>query len=382
MKGSITRNAASGTYYGRVDVRRGAHGKRQQIRVKGRTKKEVESKIARIIATSGNNDDVVAHRVSMSDVFVEWLKSKAAVEFRTIESYKWTIKSFLEPNFGHEAASRMTASRIQTTVNEWAKAIVTPSNRLPHQPAGHRSANLALTVLSMVMKYAVTRAYCSGNPLPMIIRPTQKRAREKREYSLETVFAAIEATRHTLLFEPTWLACANGLRRGELVALERGDVDLQKREIAIRRAISCRGKTVVVKSPKTAKSRRTLPISERTAAILTTHLNAQQARMQLLGLSVSASAPLFDDGFERRWHPDAYSGAYRRALKKAGLKDAGLHALRHSFGSIARQSATSKTTIMALLGHESTKMTEQYGNVPSTVQRDAIERLSHLLGGS
>ena len=70
--------------------------------------------------------------------------------------------------------------------------------------------------------------------------------------------------------------------------------------------------------------------------------------------------------------------AYKRALKKAGLRQIKFHGLRHSFGTSAVQ-AYPLSDVQAYIGHADIQTTMRY--VHHVPKHDAAERLGRVLEG-
>lgn len=65
----------------------------------------------------------------------------------------------------------------------------------------------------------------------------------------------------------------------------------------------------------------------------------------------------------------------KRALKNAGLRHIGWHALRHSFASHLVMRGAPIKSVQELLGHSSIEMTMRYAHLSPDVGRDAVKLL-------
>ena len=68
-------------------------------------------------------------------------------------------------------------------------------------------------------------------------------------------------------------------------------------------------------------------------------------------------------------------GAWRRAVRRAGLHDVRMHDLRHTYASRLVQRGVPLMAVSQLLGHASLKMTMRYAHLSSETLRDAVDRL-------
>jgi integrase len=163
------------------------------------------------------------------------------------------------------------------------------------------------------------------------------------------------------------LLANTGMRRGEVLALRVGDVDLDDAEpsVTIRNAISARE----VRGTKTHRTRR-VPITEQAREILERHCAGRPA-----------DAFVFPGGGGGPMDADALSRRFLRARDSAGFAKTGLtlHDLRHSFGSLLARAGCSQPEIKSLLGHAKLETTEIY--LHHRPRAGDAARLSRALNG-
>jgi integrase len=106
-----------------------------------------------------------------------------------------------------------------------------------------------------------------------------------------------------------------GLRQGEMIALQWGDVDLVAGTLAVRRS-SWRG---IVGTPKSGRDQK-IPLTARLRAALRAH---RHLRAKLVFCHADGSP----------FTQSAIEAALRFACKRAGLRSIGSHVLRHTFCS-------------------------------------------------
>ncbi len=68
-----------------------------------------------------------------------------------------------------------------------------------------------------------------------------------------------------------------------------------------------------------------------------------------------------------------------RALNRAGIRDAKVHALRHRFGAHLRMAGVSLADIADLLGHKDLSTTQTYARVQQEHRRSAVGNLTNLV---
>jgi integrase len=145
-----------------------------------------------------------------------------------------------------------------------------------------------------------------------------------------------------------------GLRQGEMVALEWGDVDLVAGTLTVRRS-SWRG---IVGTPKSGRDRK-IPLTPRLRAALRAH---RHLRAELVFCHADGSP----------FTQSAIEAALRFACKRAGLRSIGSHVLRHTFASHLAMRGAAPKAIQELLGHGSLSMTLKYAHLAPSALREAI----------
>jgi integrase len=164
----------------------------------------------------------------------------------------------------------------------------------------------------------------------------------------------------TRLFTPFFLQISQGVRPGELLALRRGDVDLSAGSVHIDGALEYRGTHLERKPPKTEASQRTLYPPASISAMLAEELRLQTVRLAALGRTVHSDVPLFDRGDGSYWHPDSFRRAYTRRLAASGVEHVPWRGARHTFATLACKLNADRGVIKAILGHESSRTTDQF----------------------
>ena len=162
--------------------------------------------------------------------------------------------------------------------------------------------------------------------------------------------------------EPDWhaavlVAGAAGLRLGEVLALEWGDIDFRNGILTVMRN-DWRGS---VGAPKSGRDRK-IPLTARAAGAL-------KAIRHLKGKLVFCR----ENG--SRWTNTTMRAGIKRQEKRAGLRVTGWHALRHSFCSHLAMRGAPVVAIKELAGHSSIAVTNRYMHLAPGELRNAIALL-------
>lgn len=186
------------------------------------------------------------------------------------------------------------------------------------------------------------------------------------------------------------LAIGSGLRRGELLALRWSDVDLEAATLRVSRALECvatvdpgnpeqRRPELRFKEPKTAGSRRSIPLPRFAIERIRQHRWEQKTRFDALGIWRTNDSLVFDRAGEP-WNPNTFGTEFAKRARKMKLPPVRLHDLRHSYASLMLESGVDLKTVSQALGHSTIRITaDTYAHVTPAMQQSAAERLNHAI---
>lgn len=140
-----------------------------------------------------------------------------------------------------------------------------------------------------------------------------------------------------------WTAWAwSGLRNGEVIGLQAGDVDFARGRILVRRAVRV-GRT---KSPKTKSGERSV------------HLLPAARKALAFVQELAPAEPVFRNPTTgERWHEDrALARAFRKCCAAANVRYRPPKHLRHTYASWALSSGENPLWVAEQMGHEDTTM--------------------------
>jgi integrase len=226
-----------------------------------------------------------------------------------------------------------------------------------------KSIHNALSVLRRVLNLAIRDGKVDRNPaarigelMRRVDRRVSKEAREVEFWSRSEVEALLEAARaHEPRFAPFLsLLFATGMRRGEALGLRWTDVDFDRRELGVRRAI-VRGQVTTPKSGRGRKIRMPISLASELFDLL-----AERRREALkygwpevpeFVFCSKVGTPFDERNVVRTW------SRLRRRAQKLGVRPLKLHAARHTWATFALQAGKSVRWVADQLGHSDPALT-------------------------
>lgn len=231
-------------------------------------------------------------------------------------------------------------------------------------------------IIGPAMAMATERGIIERDPMPAVVLP-KKRRKQVRVLSHAEQAALVQELDEASPFARIFLLMlGTGLRIGEVLALEPGDVDLQRGAIHVRHSLAwLQDHGPVVTATKNGES-RTVPISPTVHRILVIQLDDRRLLLQ------NAKKPpewglLF---LTSRCTPFRQSNVLRHlrlVLERAGLpRDITNHTFRHTFATRCVEAGLHPAILKNILGHEDFATTEAF--YIGTMEDHTIEQAERL----
>lgn len=151
-----------------------------------------------------------------------------------------------------------------------------------------------------------------------------------------------------------YLAVTTGMRRSEMNALTFDDIDLKEKTINVNKArvYQHRGKCVI-KETKTASSVRVIPITNTLCTLIKKARNDYYKKMFAKGEDFVDSKAMFTDDCGNPLRSETLSNEYKDFMDSHAdeIRYLNLHALRHTFASLALKNNADIKSVQAILGH-------------------------------
>ncbi len=303
----------------------------------------------------------------------------------------------------HWSATALEASPRKESTKQWYRTLArkhlcagafgaTPLDKLRKSHidgllVGLRAKGLSDSTVRSV--YAVLRAVLADAKLDNLVAdnaavrtPRPRVARQEARYLDAGQVQAVLAAADGLRYRPVLvLIAATGLRRGEALALRWEHINFADGSLRVASTLSRTAGALVISEPKTARSRRTVPLSPATVTMLKTVKANQAAERLHAGDRWTDSGLVFTTEFGTPVEPRNILRTIETAAAKAGIEDVGVHTLRHSAAVAWLEAGVHIKAVADLLGHSSISITgDIYGHTSDQTTRAAINGLSGTLG--
>ncbi len=319
------------------------------------TKHEAEAFRDRVRTDIRSGAYVPLRPIPFKDFAEDWLaRRKPTVRPNTAALYEWALTNYLTPAFGLMPVQNLTAERIE----RWQADLLSQGS------PGPRSVEICRTVLGTMLKDARRKGRLHVNPMENV-RRFDVPHRELTYLTAEQVKDLCEQAGR--LYGVLLLVLALcGLRIGEALGLQWGDVDLGRKRLWVRRQCLWRRKKDcppgeprwMFAEPKSDAGKRVVEIPGPLVPFLGAHRQGQDGRPNPHGLVFpSEEGTPMVPGNVRRRH-------FAPALKAIGAQGIRLHDFRRTFIAAHVEAGTHPKLVQDRVGHSNIKLTmDTYGKV-------------------
>ncbi len=370
-EGTIRKRESDGRWEGRLFLGF-ENGKRKVRYFYGKTRREVQEQLVQGQHDLQQGMPVESSKWNVEAYLRHWLENvvKPRVKVRTWLGYEQYVRLYLIPQLGSLRLTKLSAQHIQA-MNASLLERLSP-----------RTVRHVDTILKNVLNEAVKANLVGRNVGALVDSPRVKRVEitPLNATQVRTLLAVAKGDQLECLYV---LAVCTGLRAGELFGLRWADVDLEKRRIQVRNALTRRKGPWQLTEPKSATSRRSISLPLQAIATLREHRKRQ--------LEDRLAADRWEDNdlvfCTRLGTPLLLANVHRRSFKplleKAGLPNIRFHDLRHTAASLLLWQGEHPKVVQEMLGHSSIALTmDTYSHLIEGMQRSVADKMERVLAGT
>jgi integrase len=308
---------------------------------------------------------------------IKWFETdKSTCGIRTKEMYERLVKGHIVPGIGSIRLRDLKKSDIQLLINRNSEHFRT-------------CEQIRMAVRQMLDSAIEDGLIYKNVGLKIILPPKYKEEKRALKEIEKVAISKVDFTDYEKAFVYILLYC--GIRRGEILALSRNDIDLKSREIKIRNAITFDGNNPVLKNiPKTINGIRNIPIPDALYSILKTYVSNLNS-LYLFEMRKRGGL-MTKTSYNKLWSSIIdkinIAAGGRRSEKATKDKEAvneilvihGLtaHVFRHNYATMLYYSGIDVKDAQRLLGHSNIKITLDLYTHLDQSKSNAKDKLSAL----
>ena len=364
-----------------------AGGQRQTVyRAFKGTRRQAEAELARLLARVADGGHVDPSKLTVAEYLrsrLEHWVAMGTISPKTAQGYSGLIEHQIVPFLGSKLVQKLAARDIET----WHSTLLTKGAKgrygrpdgaggVSARTVGHAHRILAKALHEAMRHELVLRNVCTVQRAPKIATEEMRILTPRQVTELPALLDGHE------LGPPALFALFTGLRRGEILALRWGNVDLDDEVIRVRESLEETKAGLRFKAPKSKAGTRDV----RLPAIVSDILEAQRKRLRERRLALGQGKLSDADLVFPAWDgspqaPDSFGSAWGKLAKKLGL-EVSFHGLRHTHASQLIDAGVDVVTIAKRLGHASPAITlNVYAHLFRKDDSKAAAAINAALGG-
>ena len=327
-------------------------GRRQQVRRRYATEREARAALAEVTDAAVQGTFVPRRAITVREVCENYVAGRHKLRATSKAKLNYDLQPLIERH-GDMPVQRLTKAHIDALVADLLAGGTKTGKERTRRAWGAVAVNKFTQTVAMVLADAQRQALVHGN-VAEHVDPVAVRHRIVDTYTEEEVQALLVSIANDRLAH-AWELALCGLRRGEIAGLRWVDVDLDGKTLSVMNNRVDAGGEAVENDPKSAMSRRTLPLPDRLVSVLRGAKARQAGERLALGAGPWEYVVSNEAGLP--YHPQVLSRYWQDAVKAAGLRPIKLHAARHTAATAMHLAGVPVAVIAAWIGHKDASLT-------------------------
>lgn len=329
------------------------------------------------------NQDSIRNNESAKWTLQSWLVyflknyKQNEIKETTFDSYMGIYRAhILNTDLGRCKLSELKSDNLQMVYNEMTK-----------EGYNAKTVRHVFILINMALKKAVKLRYIDENANDFVTLPKKKRF-EGKALTAEEARTIFDKAKEEKLYPIVALTLCTGMRKGEVMALKWENINFRDRELHVEgnlcrvRESNAGGRSKYVDKvlePKSAKSIRTIPLTEKAVEALLIQKQRQNEIKEKYKVVYDDQDFVFTEVDGNLLRQKGFMEEYHAFLKKYGISDIRFHDLRHTFATLLFEEGESAKVIQELLGHSTITITmDIYTHVSKKGKKNAISKLDNL----
>ena len=366
------RQQKDGRWEGRAVVGYDDKGLPKTKNVLAKTKHECQEKLTKLMETVGS---AKSEKICADMPFGEWMDFwyqiyiKSGLRPATQNTYESTIYQHIIPQLGSIPLCQLSQKDLQQFYAYLKKEGRLVRTEQYGKGLSDRMVRMCHAKCRAALDQAVQENLIRTNPAVGCKLPP-KRSREMQVLSRQELQRFLIQAKADGYFELFLLDLSTGLRRGELLALQWTDLDVESKTLSITKQVNRINGELAVSPPKTRNSIRTLALPQQAVDLLIAE-HKKHPRNPYLFPSPKTGT-MYD--------PDAFRRTHDKILKAIGAEHIRFHDLRHTFATLSLKSGVDVKTLSGALGHYSAGFTlNTYTHATAQMKQDAADTIGGVI---
>lgn len=372
-----TKKRADGRYQRNIYIGT-ENGKKIYKTVYGKSEPEVNKKAREIRNQLDKGIDVIEAKTPFKDCVAKWLK-----HLKTSDSqynlYKYRISVFTDA-LGNQSINKIKPVDLQSVIDD-----VAINNPTTNKPSSKKTVSNYIVTVKKLYQFLTSNRYIEFDSAEALTVPAQAEKKKERRALTSIEQQWVKEFKHRAQL-PAMIAMLCGLRRGEISALQWGDIDLDSKTINVSKSFDFKNNQI--KEPKTEAGFRVVPMPDE----LVKFLKPYKQKKTALVVTNKDGNPMTEPAWQRlfTYYMNALNRTYgdlkgwkpTRHQKKPPMtiEPFTMHELRHTYATILYSADVDVITAKELLGHSDIQTTMGiYTHLADEKKQHSIDKLNDFL---
>lgn len=308
---------------------------------------------------------------TFASVAYDWFENvKSQSKESTQNKYHNMLINYILPLYGDQTMDKITYDFIESHCN-----FLLVSGGKHKDGLAAKTVTDILSVIRSILKFAIKKGMyvpCDGSAIQIkqAAKPMRVLSKAEQDQLCRYLLKELKPCNIGIL-----VCLFTGLRVGEICALRWEDISFSDQTIFVHHTLQRvqdksggNAKTkIVVTTPKSACSIRTIPMPDELCAILASYQK-------------SSIGYLLTNDDCRFVEPRTMQNRFKKALKESEIESANFHAIRHTFATRCIELGFDVKSLSEILGHATVNITmNRYVHPTLELKKENMKKLSSLL---
>lgn len=308
--------------------------------------------------------------ITFQQLYELWLSQyRLSVKPSSIALAQRFCKNHILPVFGKLKLNKITVAFCQKQVNIWH--------------GKYKQYAYLRKQTAQIFKFGIAMEIMDSNPMSKTLIQRKKEEEKVDNFydkeELKQFFDCLTNFGNKKQFTFFRLLAFTGCRKSELLAAQWHDIDFTEKKLTIGKTLATDefGK-IVIQTPKTKSSERTLELDNKTFEILSKWRMKQREDYFKLGYNTNSEEQfVFTNNRNELYYPQVVNDWLKYLIQKYQLKKITPHGFRHTCASLLFEAGATVPEVQQQLGHKTSDVTlEIYTHVTNTGKKNTSDKLA------